>query len=108
MSIIRNYSITVAAAGTAVALKDPVNAQANRTPAAWAVIQAAKNNTGSVYVGGVPLPTNGTTTTNTLELAKGDSMSLPAMGIADSYDLSTVFVNADTTGDKVRVLYGRA
>jgi len=107
MSIIRNFSIT-GTANTAVALKDPVNAQANRTPAAWAVIQAAKGNTGSVYVGGTPAPTNGTTTTNTVELAKGDSLTLPAMGIADSYDLSTVFMNVDTNGDKVRVVYGRA
>lgn len=102
MSIIRNFSVTVTTAGTAVPL------QATRAPAAWAIIQAAKGNTGSVYVGGQPSPTNGTTTTNTIELAKGDSLSLPAMGIAEPYDLAGVFVNSDTSGDKVRIVYGRA
>lgn len=106
MSKIRNYSITLTAA--ALPLTDPQISPGPRTPAAWAIIQAAKGNTGSIYVGGTPTPTAGTTTTNTIEMAKGDSLSLPAMGIADPYDLSTVFAIADTPGDKVRIVYGRA
>lgn len=106
MSIIRNYSITLAA--TTTALTDPQISPGPRTPAAWAVLQAAKGNTGSIYVGGKPAPTAGTTTTNTIEMAKGDSISLPSMGIADPYDLSTITAIADTPGDKIRVLYGRA
>jgi hypothetical protein len=101
--MIRNFSKSVATAGTAVAL------QAGRTPAAWAVIQAFKGNTGSVYIGGsASSPTNGGAAANTIELAKGDSISLPAMGVTEPYDLSTVLVNADTGNDGVHVVYGRA
>jgi len=100
--MIRNFSKTVAVAGTAVSL------QSSRTPAAWATIQAFKNNTGSVYVGGIPSPTNGGSAANTVELAKGDSLSLPAMGVTEPYDLSTVLVNADNGNDGVHVVYGRA
>jgi len=99
--MVRNFNVTVTAAGTAQPLT------ASRTPASWALIQAAKGNTGSVYIGGIGI-TNGTATTNGIELAKGDTLSLPAMGITEPYDLATVFVNADTNSDKVRVIYGRA
>lgn len=106
MSIIRNFSVTITVAGT------PVPLTATRAPAAWVIIQAAKNNAGSVYIGGSEggqaAPTNGTTTTNAIELAKGDSLTLPSMGIADSYNLAGISANADTNGDKVRVIYGRA
>lgn len=101
--MVRNFNLTIAVAGTAQALA------ATRTPASWVVIQAAKGNTGSVYVGGsLSSPTNGTTTTNTIELAKGDSLSFPAMGVTEPYDLATILVNTDTNNDKVRVIYGRA
>ena len=99
--MVRNFSVTVTAAGTAQPLA------ATRTPASWVLIQAAKGNAGSVYIGGQGI-TNGTTTTNGIELAKGDTISFPAMGVTEPYELSTVFVNADTNSDKVRVIYGRA
>lgn len=101
--MVRNFNLTVTAAGTAQALA------ASRTPASWVIIQAAKGNVGSVYIGStLSSPTNGTTTTNTIELAKGDSLSFPAMGVTEPYDLATILVNADTSSDKVRVIYGRA
>jgi len=98
--MVRNFNVTITAAGTAQPLV------ASRAPAGWVLMQAAKGNTGSVYIGGTGI-TNGTTTTNGIELAKGDTISFPAMGITEPYDLATIFVNADTNNDKLRVIYGR-
>lgn len=90
--------VTVVAAGTPV----PLSATAIQAPGC--VIQAAKTNTGVVYVGGSNLDA----THRGNELSPGDSIEIigPMIrGIEEELNLALIKVDAATSGDKVVVSY---
>jgi hypothetical protein len=93
------FSQVVAAAGTRVALK------AARTPAAWARIKAIKTsgaaNTGNIYVGGSDV-----TASLGYPLTPGQDVTLEACAGQSYIDLANVYIDAGTSADEVKVLYG--
>ena len=71
--------------------------------ASSAIIYADNLNTGNVYVGG---PT--VTTTNGIPIAKNQSQNLAydlIYGANQKIDLSKVYLDTDTTGNAVRIVY---
>ena len=91
---------TVAAAGTAVALGSGVKARKLR-------IKALPANAGVVYVGDVDVDS-----TNGYVLAAGAELVLDSSDHWDlsnmpEFDLSQLYVDAATNGDKVSILYVR-
>lgn len=98
--MIYSFSQVVTTAGTAVALT------ATRTTAAWATIKAIKTsgsaNTGNIYVGG-----SSVTASTGYPLTPGQTVTLEPFAGQTYIDLSTVYVNAGTNLDEVKVIYGR-
>jgi hypothetical protein len=65
------------------------------------VIQALAANAGKIYVGGSDVDS-----THGAHLSPGASLTLEAPGDPTAYiDLTNVYVDAETNGDKVNVLY---
>jgi hypothetical protein len=99
---------TVAAAGTKVALA------ATRTPASWITVVGDVSNTGTVYIGA----SNVTNASGGAKTYVGHPLVKPAAGAQPNflnirevggttiYDLSTIYVDADTNGDSVTFNYG--
>ena len=98
--MIYSFSQVVAAAGTRVALA------ATARPASWARVKAIKTsggaNTGNIYVGGVDV-----SATVGYPLTPGQDVTLePCQGFT-YIDLATVYIDAGTSADEVKVIYGR-
>lgn len=87
-------AVTVAAAGTAQPLS------ATSLPVNSIIVQAATANTGNVFIGDSTV-----SATNGITLIPGEtySITITAMGRTDEIDTATVYVDAATNGDKVRV-----
>ena len=98
--MIYSFSQVVTAAGTRVALT------ATRTPASWATIKAIKTsgsaNTGNIYVGG-----DDVSSALGYVLTAGQTVTLEACAGQTYIDLSTVYIDAGTSNDEVKVIYGR-
>ena len=98
--MIYHLTQTVAAAGTDVALA------ASRTPASWATIKAIKAsgsaNTGNIYVGA-----EGVAATTGYPLTPGQTVTLEPLAGQTYIDLAEVYIDAGTSNDEVKVLYGR-
>ena len=97
---------TVAAAGTAVPLKS------TRTPAQWISIYPLATNTDQVRIGGIPtLTENGGTAAipsgKGMPLNVGDAGVTWPMGGTNNYDLNTIYVDANVSGEGVQFVYGR-
>ena len=107
--MIHSGSATVAAAGTKVPLT------ATKKPASWVTIIGDVGNAGTVYVGdsnvknaaggaktyiGHPIvkPANATTQPGFINIRE--------VGGPTPYDLSLIYVDADTNGDRVTFNYG--
>jgi len=102
-----NGNVTVAAAGTRVALA------AVFTPCDWLTLRANAANGGVVYVGG-PTVKNNTGGPKVyighplaVAAGVGDWVSFRELGGAAYINLQDVYVDADVNGDKVAYLYGR-
>jgi len=92
-------SVTVTAAGTAVPLSAGTSLASKA--AAWVLIQAGRNNTGRIFVGDSTVSSS----SFGLELGAGDSLSMPPCLAPNTYNLSSIFVNAANNGDLVTFLY---
>lgn len=94
---IKSIRKAVASAGTAVALV------ASKTNAEGAIIKADDDNTGSIYVGASDVSSS-----NGFRLKPGQAANLSDIFIRGTncqYDLSQIYVDADTSADHVDVLY---
>ena len=98
--MIYSFSQVVTAAGTRVALT------ATRTPASWATIKAIKTsgsaNTGNIYVGG-----DDVSSSLGYPLTPGQVLELPMAAGQTYIDLAEVYIDAGTSLDEVKVVYGR-
>lgn len=95
---------TVTAAGTAVQL------QTSSVLCVGAIIQALDSNTTSVYVGNASSDvTNHSGASPGIALAAGESITLANIqavhGGQLNWDLSTLYLDADTNGEGVAILY---
>lgn len=88
--------VTVAAATTRVPLAS------SRTAACWVSIQAPTTNTLNVYVGDKTVAA-----ANGQAVAPGGAFFYPPVSDINMYNLAEIYVDADTNGNAVRVLYGR-
>lgn len=89
--------VNVPASGTRVALSSTELKSSN------IVVQAASGNTNKIYVGDSTV-----TATNGISLEPGQTINVTGdvrRGGGDEYDLSDIFVDADTNDDKVRVMF---
>lgn len=82
------------AAGTANAIAT-TNVQCS-----WVVIQAQNSNTGNVMIGTSAVDITDGSETSGIELAAGESVTLPVS------NLSEIYIDADTSADGVTYLYG--
>jgi hypothetical protein len=90
--------VTVSSSGTPV----PLSSSSVRTAACH--IQADPSNTGVIYVGGVNL--DATHRGVVLSPDRGTEITGPHIrGIEEEFDLSEVYIDAATSGDKVIVSY---
>jgi len=89
----------VSSAGTAVALSS------STLQVRSAVIQAKTGNAGNVFIGSSGVDNSGDTGT---ALAAGEGYTLAQGGSHDLYNLATIFVDAENSGDGVTVTYFRA
>jgi hypothetical protein len=67
------------------------------------LIFADSLNTGTIYVGGT-----GVTSSNGIPLTAGQELPIytdRSHGATADIDMSTVYINGDNTGDKVRIIY---
>lgn len=95
---LNHFKKTVALAGTAEPLI------AINTIIQSIVIQAESDNSGKIYIGN-----NTVSSTNTVALTAGNSLDFSgdSMGMGGDYefDLSQIYIDADTDGDGVTVLF---
>ena len=87
----------VTTAGTA----EPLTAALTR--AAWVTVQSKAANTGKVYIGDSTV----SSASFGVELsAAGDSFSFPVMMGQNLHNLTRIFIDVDTDGEGVTVLFG--
>lgn len=89
--------VTVTTAGTRVALA------ATRTMAAWVQIQNSGNVANKLYVGDVTV----SATTAAIALNALDVETMPPVADINGYDLSTIYIDADTNGMIANIIYFR-
>jgi hypothetical protein len=100
MAIYSN-TVTVTNAGT------PVPLLATQTRAAWVVIQSKSTNSGNIYPGGGGTKSASPLSGSTVAITSGNSLTLPWMGGAGTYNLNDIVVDADSSGAVVRFIYGK-
>lgn len=98
---LKNEVVTVSSAGTAVRAKSSTHHTWN------VVIQAKNSNTGLIYVGNDGA--DDISSTEGFQLAAGQSLNLNAELFFSSHveyvDLSKIWIDADTSGSSVVVMY---
>lgn len=90
---------------TAVSLTNGVATQivSTKTFASSVICYADSLNTGNIYMGGASV-----TTSNGIPISKNQSENISydlVYGANQKIDLSSIYFDTDTTGNKVRVLY---
>ena len=104
--MIYNGNKSVAAAGT------PVPLSATRISAVWVQIRAKLDNAGNIYIGGPEGTSNQTvngkvSSTNAAYIMTGEAFLLPPVSDVNMYDLSQIYIDADTNGEGVVFTYAR-
>ncbi len=99
-------NVTITTSGT------PVPLASSRTPCGWVAVTALSANSGTnIYLGGVnPASKAGTLVSGTgkvgIVIAKGVTYTFNGQSATTYIDLQDIWVDADTSGDKVSVTYG--